>query len=363
MDTNKKFIMDINELKNSEFILDELFTLEINHNNVKYEFLIRLASQNKNLICFGSGAYDPNKMSPPIYNRYSWQNEFEESLIYYNDATLYNSHKFPLKYNKPNLTLGWGIGKHDEWYLLTIADIIRILSFNNDIKSENILFFGSSGGGFTSIILSTIIKDSVAIVNNPQIFCRGLKDYFENIMNACFDNLDPEIISRQYEHRFDIVEMFEREKYMPNLTYLVNVNSEIDMIDQFIPFMKRLKSINHFDDQINILLYSNEDGHNGVFDKEKSISMIKNHFKTDAFEIDCQRLINMKYENKIKSLEKDSKIMKTQLDLITNTNSYKFAYFLNKISQELLKGNKNDKKNFLKGIYNKLTKRKYEQNF
>ena len=68
------------------------------------------------------------------------------------------------------------MGKIDDWYLLVIADIIQILALKNNIKPKNVLFFGSSGGGFTAIMLSTFIKNSSVIVNNPQIFCRGLKE-------------------------------------------------------------------------------------------------------------------------------------------------------------------------------------------
>ena len=56
MNTNKKFILNMDELEYAKFPLDELFSLEVNNNNVKYEFIIRFSSINKNLICFGSGA-------------------------------------------------------------------------------------------------------------------------------------------------------------------------------------------------------------------------------------------------------------------------------------------------------------------
>lgn len=105
MKTKRRFILDIEELVSAEFPLDELFSLEVHHNDVKYEFLVRFASSNNNLICFGSGAYNPQRLSPPIFNRYSWQSEFEESVIYYNDPTLYLD---------PELRLGWGVGKNDE---------------------------------------------------------------------------------------------------------------------------------------------------------------------------------------------------------------------------------------------------------
>ncbi|MBI4813206.1 MAG: glycosyl transferase family 2, partial [Methanobacterium sp.] len=122
MDVDKKFTFDFDELKSANLPLDELFALEINHRNVKYEFLIRFSSNNKNLICFGSGAYDPNIISPPIYRRHSWHTNFEESVIYYNDPTLYND---------PDLRLGWGVGENEEWYLPVIAEIIQILASKN----------------------------------------------------------------------------------------------------------------------------------------------------------------------------------------------------------------------------------------
>jgi hypothetical protein len=59
---NKKFILNFDELENYNFPFDELFKLQVNHNDVKYDFLVRLASKNSNLICWGSGAYDPKKI-------------------------------------------------------------------------------------------------------------------------------------------------------------------------------------------------------------------------------------------------------------------------------------------------------------
>lgn len=144
-----KLVVDFEELKLFNFPLDELFELQVNYKNIKYEFLARFASQNRNMICFGSGAINRKHFSLPLYNRHSWNGEFEESVIYYNDPTLYNNNE---------ITLGWGIGKIEEWYLLSISHIIKILSNINEIKPENMLFFGSSGGGFTSVILAVMFK-------------------------------------------------------------------------------------------------------------------------------------------------------------------------------------------------------------
>ena len=280
MNINHKLIVNMDELNETEFPLDKLFSLKVNSNDVKYEFLIRFSSSNKNLICFGSGAYDPKKLSPPIYNRHSWQKEFKESVIYYNDPTLYNSSNRPLKYNSPRLPLGWGIGKHEDWYLSTIANIIVILASKNKIKPENILFFGSSGGGFTSVILSTLIKNSSAIVNNPQMFCWALPDHFDNIINVCFDNLDINFVLNKYKYRFSVIELFKRENYVPLIKYLININSKVDLVDQFIPFINELASFEKLDNDLIILAYSSENGHNGVLSPEDTIAMIKEHFNS-----------------------------------------------------------------------------------
>jgi hypothetical protein len=275
----KKFIlndMDVIELFN--FPLDELFELEVNHNNVKYEFLIRFSSNNKNMICFGSGAYNPKKYSPPVYNRHTWQSEFEESVLYYNDPTLYNN---------PKLTLGWGVGKNEEWYLSVMAEIIHILAKKNDIKPKNMLFFGSSGGGFTSIILSTLFKNSSAIVNNPQLFLSNYwKSHFDNMINSCFDNLELKTILTEYKYRFDVIELFKLKENVPHITYLVNKNSKEDLTNQLIPFINGLASLEHFNDQLNILLYSAENGHDGVVGKTETIKLIKKNFeKKEKFHV------------------------------------------------------------------------------
>lgn len=278
--TNRNLTLQMNELESADLPLDEFISLEISHNNVKYEFLVRFSSTNKNLICFGSGAYTPNEnLTPPIYRRHSWQSEFEESVIYYNDPSLYNH---------PQLNLGWGVGKNDDWYLLTIKDIISKLAHKNGIKPKDTLFFGSSGGGFTALMLSAMTKDSSVIVNNPQIFLVNYhKNFFNRMIKYCFDDTDLENILSKYGHRFDVTEIFKRENYIPLMTYLVNISSENDVKNQFVPFISRLSSLEDFKKKVEVILYRDEGGHEAVFNTIETIIMIKNHF-TNLKEQDLQ---------------------------------------------------------------------------
>ena len=332
--SRKKFVLDIDDLESFEFPFDDFFYLVVKHKSVKYQFLVRLASSNRNLICFGSGAYVPERLTPPIFRRHSWQDQFEESVIYYNDPTLYVD---------PDIRIGWGVGKNDEWYIPVINDIILKLAGKNDIKAEDILFFGSSGGGFTAIILSTLIKNSEVMVNNPQLFlCNYQQGHFNQMIKSCFDEQDLDTIFKKYGYRFDVLEIFRREKHIPKIIYLVNTDSEPDINNQLLPFIKGLDSFEEFDDQVKILLYKTEGGHQGIYDMDKTISLIKNHFQDDE---------------KVQRDSINSMKTKRQLEIIAHTRSYRFAYFLYRFNHEFLKGKSSEKKNFLRWIYNKLTRK------
>ncbi|ADZ09162.1 hypothetical protein Metbo_0913 [Methanobacterium lacus] len=361
MNTEDNFIMNLSDLKSFNYPKDKLFSLQINHAQVKYEFLVRLASNNKNLICFGSGAHAPDKMSPPIFRRLTWQDEFEESVIYYNDPTLYLPVKSPLRYDVKRLSLGWGVGTPDNWYLLTILDIIKILALKNRINPEDILFFGSSCGGFTSLILSTLMKKSQAIINNPQIFCKALEGHLENVLNVCFDKLDYDTALKEYGCRLDVFELFKHEKYIPNFTYVINVNSEIDFHRNLLPFLDRLNKSEYFHDQIQIILYSSENGHDGVLDKEKTVKLIKNHFNLQNECLTQNKNVIETYETTIKSLEDDLNDINMQLKIIAKTKSFRIAYLLHRIHNQFIKGNNKDKKEFLDWMYNKFTKKNSKQ--
>ena len=326
------FIDSMDELDSTQLPIDEFFYLVVKHDEVKYQFMIRLASSNNNLICFGSGAYDPEKLKPPIFRRHSWQGEFEESVIYYNDPTLYVN---------PEMKLGWCVGKNSEWYMPVIRDIILKIAGKNDIKPENMLFFGSSGGGFTAVILSTMIKNSQVMVNNPQLFLTSYsKAHFDRMIQSCFDNQDQDSVLNEYDYRFDVVEVFKRENYMPHMFYLININSQPDIHDQLIPFMKCLDILDQFDDQLELLLYHAEGGHQGIYDNDGTITLLKNHFKN--YKLITRNTLNVKKE----------------LLIIAHTRSYRMAYFFHRFNQEFLKGKNSQRKDFLRWFFNRLVGRK-----
>ena len=144
--------------------MDEPFGLEINHENVKYCFIIRLASDNKNLICMGPGAQlrdartsQEKLITPPYFNRWSWFSNFDESFIAYADPTYFYDEE---------IRIGWFVGTKKTWYTEVVGEIIKKIASNQEIKSNNILFYCSSAGGFVSIALGTLLRFLLTMLNS-----------------------------------------------------------------------------------------------------------------------------------------------------------------------------------------------------
>lgn len=272
MENLKKIEIDFDKL--NEFILDEddEFLLVVKKNDINFEFLIKRKIDSKNLIVFGSGAYDINKLKPPIFQRYSWINEFDENVIYYNDPTLYLS----------DITLGWGYGTKNIYYLRIIYEILNKLINIMKIQAKNTVFYGSSGGGFMSIILSTYLKGSTAIVNNPQVdITKYHTKHINKLFSKIYPNKDIDDVFKLNKERLSVVEMFKKENYVPRIVYYQNIACKFDMENQFNTFINEIKTIDEKDFYIpiDIKLYFNKEENHNPLSKNKTINIIKNQLE------------------------------------------------------------------------------------
>ena len=310
--------LNYNDIENYKFPIDEFIGLKVIKNNVKYEFLLKLTDINK-LICFGSGAVrrvGPGSIEPPVFNRYSWNVYFEESLIFYND---------PTRYLNDEITIGWCVGTENDYYLETIADIIEkiVKSYNSifekQMKNSDILFTGSSGGGFTSIMLATMIKGSKVLVDNSQLFIKNYHDFLvDRLKKASFGELSDEIIFNEYGYRLDVLKMFKKQEYIPRIRYYVNINSDTDINDHCMPFIKGLEELHYYteENKIEIIIYSGDSGHHPMNNAD-TIENIRNMLYGDYEHVkENIRLNNI--VNKYKS----RKIVKFANKLIKIKNSF-----------------------------------------
>ncbi|WP_405283317.1 hypothetical protein [Methanobrevibacter sp.] len=265
---DKIFEINLEDIENFNFPYDELFGLKIVHNFETYCFLIRFTHSDK-LICLGSGAEKRNEKNfdRPIFQRHTWYSEFNASVIYYSD---------PIFLRSRTAKCGWCVGTPHEYYLDYIKKILQKLCLNKQIKNKNILFYGSSAGGFTSIKLGTYFKGSKVLVNNPQIDVRNYNDeYYDKLLKVCFRNMAKEDVENEFSDRLNVFSSFKEEKYIPKIHYLLELYSDVDFENNLLPFLREIKKLN-IDNSINpiqILIY-NENGFHTPLNKATTIKLI-----------------------------------------------------------------------------------------
>ena len=272
----KTIVLNYNEIDYYDFPLNKLLLITINHKDIQFDF-IAYFRDNPNLLCFGSGAQTPFRktkdgkvVKPPFFDRWSWYKHFDENYLIYSD---------PTHYVDKNIQIGWYVGDRNTWYLEAISEIVKKIAINRNIANNNILFYGSSGGGFASIGLATLIKESHVLVNNTQFFVMNYHEWAINKLFKLLENYYPSYkrdeIYEKIKYRLNHIELFKKMKYVPDIHYYVNANSEADINNQCTPFLKEIINLDYFTDDFEIHFYHNDQGHYPLNNKE-SIEIIKN---------------------------------------------------------------------------------------
>ena len=107
-----------------------------------------------------------------IYSRFSWFPEFpDDQVLGFVDPAMQQNHR---------LNGAWFIHP-DEDVISGIASIVRDESQEKDIPLENVIFYGSSLGGFGAMAAATLVPGSTAIAEVPQI---DFGDWLESAIDA-----------------------------------------------------------------------------------------------------------------------------------------------------------------------------------
>lgn len=244
------------DLEEYEIKENQLYILEINKNNVKYEYLINRRTNEKKLIVFNNGAIAGGKVRFPIFQRHSWLNDIKTSGIVCMDPTLYIN----------DLSVGWGVGRNNNYYLENSSLILKKIIEKMQIKAEDTVIYGTSAGGYMSIIMGIYIRGAKVVADNSQLI---LSDWFvkpalDSVIYYCFDNIADSLNNIE---RFSVIESFKKHNYVPKIYLHVNLCSKVDNSMQLVPFLKemeKLKGLKQYNDIEVVLHYEEKKGHEGL---------------------------------------------------------------------------------------------------
>ncbi len=241
----------INELEDLDFPLDTPFGLIVHYDDVKYEFVIHLKSKSDKLLVLGSGqikkGYGDKFKNKPLFSRITWP--YKQSTVYYNDPTRYIGKGVELG--------GYGLGTEKSWYLEKISIIIKLISLkiydyeSSDEEFKNIIFYGSSQGGFFSLQLSTLIKNSTCISEIPMLDIRDMVEW-KNLKNCLFKEMTMKEFNEKFSHRVSCIDLMIKEKYIPNAYLIMDCSAKFDFNNQYSKFFNRLTELPFSEDMNNI---------------------------------------------------------------------------------------------------------------
>ena len=232
--TDIHLVCDFNHLDEIDLIYGEKFELTILYNEVPYDFLLDLKEDSENLVVLLTSALPSGKKNTadkPIYRRWTWN--LPESSICCNDPTYYLSE---------GLNGGFYLGKKDDWYLNNIALILKIIFDKLQLNNEQVLFYGSSMGGTAAIMLSTLLPNSISIADIPILDIKN-NIHWKDIKKYCFENENIGEFIQNFNYRLNVIDLFNREHFIPNTYLLMDFSVESDCVEQYIPFFNSLKNM------------------------------------------------------------------------------------------------------------------------
>ncbi|MBE6052858.1 MAG: hypothetical protein E7212_02935 [Clostridium sartagoforme] len=195
-----------------------------------------------------------------------------------------------------------------------------------------------------AIMLATLLKGSVALVNNPQV---DISKYYlaqiEKLFMKIYPNENIQDIFQRNRERISVVDMFKREEYIPRIVYYQNIACDFDMKSQFYPFINSMKSLEEsiFYMPIDIKLYYNKEENHNPLSKNKTINIIKNQLKINN---ELPQIIEIGHKNWIEfSRRQGYSLFRYEKKINKELVGNKYEIFSNKNKINILSANKIDK--------------------
>lgn len=140
----------------------------------------------------------------------------------------------------PSLERGSSIG----WFTGDAAcplqtDLVNVLSkIQKDLNAHNLIFYGSSAGGFASLYYSHCFPDSLAIVSNPQT---NIAQYLPTAVSQYLDKVWKVKDTSDVPAVTDLIPLYQQS--FPNyVAYLINESDDFHNDNHLAPWAAATKS-------------------------------------------------------------------------------------------------------------------------
>lgn len=186
---------------------------DVEWENVQFECFFH-RKESKRLYVFLNGAVSEIGADIPMFRRWSYYKFVDGSVINISD---------PMYKMYDQLKLGWYYGNEVFDLRKKVAEFVLAVALKLDVKQDDIIFVGSSGGGCAAIGCASYIRGATSISINPQII---LAEYEYSTQFTTITGID--LTKKDKWNRNNT--MYYLHNNTSNVNFMfVNVRSKADM--------------------------------------------------------------------------------------------------------------------------------------
>lgn len=194
-----------------------------------------IPGKTNRMVVFSPGFLDAGRFPYPYFQRMKWAQRLEDTCVFLTDPTLLLG----------NTQIGWFVGDKTTHYLPVVAKYIETLAGSRGVVPADLLFFGSSAGGFSSIGFAAHVRGARALAVNPQTNALKLHSPMQlaNTLRSCLGVTSLVDAYRDHKARLVLSEMFRRLEYVPRITIWQNFYDHYHVEHHLLPFLQEIKDL------------------------------------------------------------------------------------------------------------------------
>lgn len=229
------------------------------HEGLRFDCIFR-PQPGERLFVILSGLRSPKRHPIPKFDRLTLPELFPGNVLYISDPCHY------LDGEKPQTS--WYLGTENANAQQGLLDIVLHVAQSQGLATKQIIPYGSSAGGFASMMLAAALGDATAVAINCQttLWHFQPRGVFLLFLKTCFPSLEAKNVLQKGDERFNALLAIERSPNMRCL-YVQNTEDAAHWQPFFLPLCERFgldPNAAHFKSaQIETLVYSHESGHGG----------------------------------------------------------------------------------------------------
>lgn len=208
-----------------------------------------------------------------IFQRRTWVEQIESSVVFLADPTLQESN---------TISIGWGQGTYGSYAIPAMAQTAQYLAELLGVPSPRRVYYGSSAGGFQALQLGIRDPEAQVLVNNAQFdWTRYVPANVRSICRHSYGGAAVENVAKDHLGRTSAIEAARESDALPRIRYLLNAASQDDSEIQLRAMVEALGRAPDpaREPSTEVVMYSDPVAQHGPLSRRRTVTEINAAFE------------------------------------------------------------------------------------